>query len=57
MLIFFSLKSNGIIGFFKIGKKYMYRTEDVKKVSDMLRDGDISIKTADNEYYLTINKN
>ncbi|WP_341217071.1 hypothetical protein [uncultured Wocania sp.] len=49
------LRSLQLVSFFKIGKKYMYPTEDVKKVSNMLRNNEISIKT-NNGYYITINK-
>lgn len=49
------LRSLNLVGFFKVGKKYLYPFEDVKKISDSLRRGEISIKT-DNGYYLTINK-
>lgn len=50
-----SLRENKLVDFFKVGKKYMYPVEDVKKVSDKLRNGEISIKTNDG-YYITINK-
>jgi len=49
-----SLRTLKLVDFFKIGKKYMYPFEDVKKVSDMLRKGEISIKT-NNGYYITLN--
>lgn len=48
------LRSLQIVSFFKVGKKYMYPSEDIKKVSDKLRKGEISIKT-NNGYYITLN--
>lgn len=48
------LRDLGLIRFFKMGKKYMYYNEDSKKLSDMLRENKISIKTS-NGYYVTIN--
>ena len=50
-----ALRENGLVNFFKVGKKYMYPTEDAKKISDMLRSGEISIKV-DGGYYITLNK-
>jgi hypothetical protein len=43
-----------VIGFFKIGTKYFYPTEEGNKLSEFLRKNIISIKT-DNGYYITIN--
>ena len=51
-----SLRENNLVNFFKVGKKYMYPFEDVQKVSEKLRKGEISIKT-NKGYYITINKN
>lgn len=48
------LRNLQLVSFFKIGKKYMYPYEDVKKVSDKLRNNEISIKT-NNGYYITLN--
>lgn len=48
------LRNLQVVDFFKVGKKYMYPVEDVKKVSDKLRKGEISIKT-NNGYYVTLN--
>ena len=52
--ILIQLRELGLVNFFKIGKKYLYHVEDVKKISDKLRNGEISIKT-DGGYYITIN--
>lgn len=49
-----NLRALKLVDFFKVGKKYMYPSEDVKKVSDKLRNGEISIKT-NNGYYITLN--
>ena len=49
-----ALRELELVSFFKVGKKYMYPTEDVKIVSDKLRNGEISIKTNDG-YYIIIN--
>lgn len=49
------LRNLNLVGFFKIGVKYMYPFEDVKKISDKLRNDEISIKT-NGGYYITINK-
>lgn len=48
------LRELGLVDFFKVGNKYLYPQEDVKKVSDKLRSGEISIKT-NGGYYITIN--
>lgn len=49
------LRELGLVDFFKVGKKYLYPSEDVVKVSNMLRSGEISIKT-NGGYYITINE-
>jgi len=49
------LRELNLVRFFKIGKKYMYPAEDAKKVSDLLRDHKISIKTYKGGYYITLN--
>jgi uncharacterized protein YydD (DUF2326 family) len=49
-----SLRELQLVGFFKIGKKYMYYQEDVKKISDKLRRKEIFIKT-NGGYYVTLN--
>ena len=46
------LRELNLVRFFKIGKKYMYYTEDVTKVNNLLREGKIEIKTS-NGYYIT----
>ena len=48
------LRNLKLVNFFKIGKKYMYRYEDIEKVSNKLRKGEISIKT-NKGYYITLN--
>lgn len=48
------LRELGLVNFFKIGKKYMYPSEDAKKISDKLRSGEISIKV-NGGYYITLN--
>lgn len=50
------LRSLNLVGFFKVGKKYLYAKEDVHKISDMLRVGRISIKTDKGKYYITNNR-
>ncbi|MCD8450136.1 hypothetical protein LNI98_10555 [Tenacibaculum dicentrarchi] len=47
------LRDLNLVTFFKIGKKYMYPFEETKLISDMLRDGKISIKT-NGGYYITL---
>lgn len=49
-----SLREHKLVSFFKVGNKYLYPSEDVRKVSDKLRKGEISIKT-NNGYYITFN--
>ncbi|MFL0063714.1 hypothetical protein [Tenacibaculum maritimum] len=49
-----ALRDLNLVNFFKIGKKYMYPFEETKLISDMLRDGKISIKT-NGGYYITLN--
>lgn len=48
------LRKFKLVRFFKIGNKYLYPTEDAKKVSEKLQKGEISIKT-DKGYYITLN--
>lgn len=49
-----SLRELGLVNFFRVGKKYLYRTEDIGKINDMLRRKEIEIKT-DKGYYITKN--
>ena len=49
------LRELGLVGFFKIGKKYMYPIEEAEKINQMLRKNKISIKT-DKGYYIIINE-
>ena len=48
------LRELKLISFFKVGKKYYYPKEDIKSISDKLRNNEISIRT-DNGYYVHIN--
>lgn len=48
------LRDLQLVRHFKMGKKYMYYSEDATKLSDMLRNNKISIKT-NNGYYVTLN--
>ncbi|MEM9649467.1 MAG: hypothetical protein AAF969_13390 [Bacteroidota bacterium] len=43
-----------LVNFFKVGKKYLYASEDLVSVNQKLRKGEISIKV-DRGYYITIN--
>lgn len=49
------LREKALVNFFKIGKKYMYPSEDAIKISNKLRKGEISIKV-NNGYYITFNE-
>ncbi|TDQ27682.1 hypothetical protein [Tenacibaculum caenipelagi] len=49
-----SLRELKLVNFFKVGKKYLYHYEDIKIVNELLRKGEISIKT-NNGYYITLN--
>lgn len=49
-----SLRELKLVNFFKVGKKYLYHYEDIKRVNELLRKGEISIKT-NNGYYITLN--
>ena len=48
------LRDNNFVRFFKIGKKFMYYSEDIDTVNQLVRSKKISIRT-DKGYYLTIN--
>tara|TARA_R110002167_G_scaffold81296_6_gene222714 strand:+ start:4197 stop:4424 length:228 start_codon:yes stop_codon:yes gene_type:complete len=52
--ILIQLRELGLVNFFKIGSKYLYHSEDAKKISDKLRNGEISIKV-NGGYYITLN--
>ena len=49
-----SLRELNLVRFFRVGKKYMYPSEDVKAVHTKLLNREISIKT-NKGYYITIN--
>jgi hypothetical protein len=49
-----SLRDQGLVDFFKVGKKYLYPREDIETINIKLRKGEISIKV-NNGYYITIN--
>lgn len=44
-----------LVNFFKVGKKYLYASEDLDSVNQKLRKGEISIRV-DNGYYITLNE-
>lgn len=50
-----ALRDLDLVSFFKVGTKYMYASDDVKKISEMLHRGEISIKTKKGVYYVTLN--
>lgn len=50
-----SLRSLALVGFFKMGRKYMYYFESTKSLSDKLRRGEVSIKSNGGTYYVTLN--
>tara|TARA_R110001583_G_scaffold153828_2_gene305524 strand:- start:393 stop:551 length:159 start_codon:yes stop_codon:yes gene_type:complete len=50
-----SLRELGLVSFFKVGKKYLYPYEDIGRVNEKLRNGEITIKV-DKGYYITLNK-
>jgi hypothetical protein len=49
-----ALRDQGLVDFFKVGKKYLYPREDIETINLKLRKGEISIKV-NNGYYITIN--
>ncbi|WP_109438375.1 hypothetical protein [Aquimarina sp. AU119] len=51
-----SLRDLNLVDSFKIGRKRLYKSSDAEKISQMLHDGKISIRTFQKKYYITLNE-
>ena len=51
-----SLRDLNLVGWFKIGKKFMYHFEDTQKISNKLRNKEIQLKVKDARYYFAFSE-
>ncbi len=49
-----SFRELNLISWFEVGRKRLYKSSDVEKISQMLHEGKISIKTFEKRYYVTM---
>lgn len=50
------LREQGLIKFINIGKKFRYLDDEPEKIKRKIIDGEISIKTNNKRYYITVNR-